>query len=167
MKKKLTFKVEIRDKCKVCGKKIKVKGFRSYCSAECRNKFYNGKYAKMYADWQRRNQDLKATVPGEGKIKCLICGRYYVQVGTHIFLRHGITAREYREEFDLERKKGILPLWYKKLKGDQALENGTFKNLKKGKKYRCVPGDKRAGRYKRSKVTLERLKTLCKLKAKK
>ena len=77
-------------------------------------------------------------------------------MGSHIVQRHGITARQYREEYELEVKRGTVPEWYRKLKGEQALKNGTFKNLEAGAKFRFKPGDK-VGVYKRSPVTLERL----------
>lgn len=73
---------------------------------------------------------------------------------------HGVTAREYREAYDLEVKKGIVPEWYREMKGQTALENGTVKNLEAGAGYRFVKGDKRAGKYKRSPVTIERLRNL-------
>jgi hypothetical protein len=48
----------------------------------------------------------------------------------------------------------------RKLKAKQALENGTWKNLKAGRKFWFIKGDKKAGRYKRSHITLARLKKL-------
>jgi len=71
-----------------------------------------------------------------------------------------LTGREYREKFDLEVKRGVVPLWYRKLKGDQALENKTYKNLEAGAKFRFIPGDKKAGKYKRSPITMARLSKL-------
>lgn len=53
-----------------------------------------------------------------------------------------------------------MPEWYRKLKGDQAIDNETYKNLEKGTKYRFVKGDKQAGRYKRSHITIEKLQSL-------
>lgn len=154
-------KVEIRTHCKVCGKEISEKRFRSYCSLKCRNKFNNIKNREKNAKGQRERRDRKALDP-TGKCKCLICGLWYVQFGSHIVQRHKITAREYREQFNLEVKKGIVPNYYRKFKGEQAIENGTYKNLEIGKKHRFVKGDKKAGRYKRSPITMERLKTLYK-----
>jgi len=160
----MKFKVEIRTTCKVCGEKIKEKGFRSYCSKKCRDYFNNRQYKQYHADWQRNRSEKRALVPDKNKIKCLICGRYYVQVGSHVYAKHNMTAREYREHFDLERKRGVIPEWFRLIKGEDALRNGTYKNLKKGKKFWFVPGDKRAGNYKRSHVTINRLRQLHKLK---
>ena len=154
-------KIEIREDCKVCGADIVDNRYRTFCSAVCRNKFNNQKYKARQAEWQLAKYDRIVSIPDlEHKCQCLICGRWYVQVGSHSFLRHGLTGREYREKFDLEVKKGIVPEWYRKLKGDQALDNETFKNLEKGTKYRFVKGDKKAGRYKRSHITIEKLQSL-------
>ena len=77
-----------------------------------------------------------------------------------------MTGREYREHFDLEVKRGVLPKWYRELKGEQALDNGTYKNLKVGKKFWFKKGSKTAGRYKRSPITIARLRALDKRKKK-
>jgi hypothetical protein len=55
-------------------------------------------------------------------------------------------------------KKGRLPVYLKELKAKYARENGTIKNLEKGKPYRFFKGDKRAGVYIRSEETLQRLR---------
>lgn len=100
----------------------------------------------------------------KNKIQCAICGRYYRQVGSHIVQRHGIEAREYRKEYGFDLKKGQLPTDLRELKAKQVFENGTVKNLKKGKQYWFIKGDQEAGRYIRSQQTMERLKVLHKLK---
>jgi predicted transcriptional regulator len=65
-------------------------------------------------------------------------------VGTHVYYEHGLTAREYREQYNLPVKRGVVPRWYREQKGNQALENKTYKNLESGKRYRYKKGDKRA-----------------------
>ena len=163
------FKVKILDKCRVCGDprdREKNKRLRSYCSKTCRKKETAKRYKnadketkKKRANYQRKLDDDKANVYSPDKIKCLVCGRYYTQVGSHAVLRHGFeTAREYREHFGLVVKRGTVPKWYRKQKGDQAIENGTAKNLKKGKRYRFNKGQKGVGVYQRSNQTLRRLK---------
>ena len=47
----------------------------------------------------------------------------------------------------LDVKKGTVPAWYRKLKGDMALENGTWKNLKAGNKFRYEKKDPRLKLY--------------------
>ena len=152
------FKIEIRKKCKICNKPL-IKRQRTYCSKSCRYKVYNKKYAKARNEWTRNKRGKYA----DNKIECLVCGKYYRQVGTHIVQMHDMTAREYREYFELEVKKGILPDDLRKLYGEQALENGTYKNLKIGKKFWFKKGQKGVGIYQRSPITIERLKKLHKL----
>lgn len=136
------FKVEIRKDCKICGKPIKEKRFRTYCSKQCRNKANTIKYKDYRSIWQREGYDRKSAVPSDKKKQCGICGHWYVQVGSHVVLRHGMTAREYREQMNLPLKRGIVPAWYRKMKAQQCKENGTIKNLKKGKANWYKKGDR-------------------------
>ena len=157
----MNWKVEIRDDCIICGGDLPNARFRTYCSAECRNKRNNAKQkeAGYTNDWNRKKADAIASIPDpDNKCQCLICGRWYVQVCSHVYLRHGMTGREYREHFDLEVKKGVVPDWYRKQKGDQALDNQTYLNLRAGAKFRFKKGDKRAGDYKRSPITIAKLR---------
>jgi len=157
-----TWIVEIRTDCKMCGKPLPNARYRTYCSDICRNKRNNAKQAETgYATaYQRARRDKIASIESPDKVQCLYCGKWYVQVCTHAFQVHGVTGRQYREHFELEVKRGVVPEWYRKLKGDQAMDNETFKNLEAGAKHRFKKGDKKAGVYKRSPVTLERLKKL-------
>jgi len=158
--KKNKWKVEIRTTCKVCGKALPNARFRTFCSAKCRTGTYNKKqiasgYSKRY---QRARNDAIASVPDPDKCQCLICGKWYVQVCSHVFHRHGMTGREYREYFKLEVKKGVVPDWYRKIKGDQAIDNETYKNLVAGAKFRFKKGQKGCGVYERSPITIEKLR---------
>lgn len=155
-----TFKVEIRKECKICNAPITIPRGRTYCSEKCRVKFHNTKQRPDQKIWQQKRRDALASVPSDKKVQCLICKKWYVQVGTHVVQIHGVSAREYRENFDLERKRGVVPKWYREMKGEQAINNGTVVNLKQGAKFRFVKGDTRAGRYTRSQITMERLKKL-------
>ena len=151
------FKVEVRKDCKICGKPLPTKRHRTYCSPTCRNKEYNKRYfqyRKEYArEWRGKAPEIEGT-----KIQCPICDRWYVQLGTHVIQRHEYeTAREFREDNGLDVKRGSIPTWYRGLKGKQATENGTWKNLKRGKKFWFKKNDPRAGIYERSKQTLKRL----------
>lgn len=91
-------------------------------------------------EWQAKKRGQKAP----GKIQCIICGGWYYQVGSHIAQIHGMTARQYREEMDLPVRRGILPVALREKKARLAMSTGTYRNLKKGKKYRYKEGDKRA-----------------------
>lgn len=117
-------------------------------------------------DWQRKKRDKIAKKPDKLKVQCLICKQWYVQVGSHVVQRHGYrSARQYREDFNLEVKRGTVPEWYRKMKGELALKNKTYLNLKAGKKFQFKKGDKT--NYQRSPVTLERLSKLYKFKSRK
>lgn len=163
----MTFKVEIRKDCKVCGTPITGYRMRTYCSETCRNKRNSRKMIQSgYSrEYQRRIKDMEASKPSSKKVKCLVCGKYYVQVGSHVIARHGFeSARAYREHFKLEVKKGTVPGWYRLKKGVQALENGTFKNLGEGERFRFKKGQEGVGVYERSPITIDRLKGLSKLR---
>lgn len=162
------WKVEIRTTCKICGKPLPNARYRTYCSAECRNKRNNAKQkeAGYNTKYQKTRRDKIASVPDDRKCQCLICGKWYVQVGTHVRQVHGMSAREYREYFNLEVKKGTTPEWFRKVKGDIALENGTYKNLEKGSEFRFKKGQEGVGVYERSPITIDRLKNLHKTKKK-
>lgn len=153
------FKVQIRKTCKICGKKLGYRQ-RTYCSKKCAYKFYNKKYRKYQSDWQRRLHDLLASEPDKNKIQCQICGRWYRQVGSHIYLRHKIFARKYRKMYGFNLKKGQLPEDLRALKAFQVFDNKTVNNLKNGQKFWFTKGDKRAGRYQRQPETLEVLSKL-------
>jgi hypothetical protein len=58
-----------------------------------------------------------------------------------------------------------VPQWYRDLKGDQAIDNETYKNLEHGAKYRFKKSQKGVGVYRRAPATIARLKDLYKWKA--
>ena len=106
----------------------------------------------------KKEQDELKSKSQEKKVQCLICKRWYILVRFRCCSTARYLLREYREDYELEVKRGIVPKWYRELKGQQALENGTVENLKKGKKYWFKKGQEGLGKYKRSPITLERLK---------
>lgn len=140
-------KIVTRKTCLICSTPLINHGNkrqRVYCSKICCTKAHNLKRADTSAEYQRQRRAIKARIPDEKKKKCAICGLWFVQVGSHIVQIHGMTARQYREYFDLPIKKGITALPYRKIKGDAVFKNGTVKNLKKGKKNWYSKNDKRA-----------------------
>ena len=111
------------------------------------------------AEEQRAYLDKKREESGLKVIQCLICKRKFRQVGSHVVQIHGYeTARQYREEFGLDVKRGLLPEDLRRKKARQAIDGGGVKNLEKGAEYRFTKKDPRAGRYKRSKQTMDRLR---------
>jgi len=155
-------------KCLWCGGPILKEHPLKYkfCSPECKKQHQNKKLREDDAfhehrrNWQRerRQKDLLA-LPEEHRVQCLDCGKWYVQLCTHVIQVHGYeSAREYKEHHDLETSKGVVPKWYTEEKGETAIENGTYKNLEKGAHRRFKKGDRSIGRYKRSHVTIEKFK---------
>jgi len=133
------FIVEIRKSCKMCGS-VLPKRFRTYCSKTCRQKAINERHRPYQKQWQRDKRGEKAP----HKLRCGICGKWYVQVGSHTVQLHKLTGREYREYLGLPVKRGVVPTWYRNLKGNQAIENGTVENLKTGKRHRYKKNDPRS-----------------------
>jgi len=96
-------------------------------------------------EWhKKKRQEELADDPDA--IECLICGKKYIQVCTHVVQAHDMTAREYKDKFGLWTD-GIIRGEYRKRKSKSPLENGTWENLKKGKKNRIKKGE--GLRYKR------------------
>jgi len=153
--------------CKFCYKPLEkptnpnIRNY-AYCNKVCRGKYYYQKNGGALA--QREYYYKVHGGESDEKMQCLICSKWFRQVGTHIVQSHKMTAREYREEMGLDVKRGLTRGWYRQLKGDATIENGTVENLKAGKKFWFKLGDERAGRYQRSLMTLERLHNLHKLK---
>ncbi len=92
----------------------------------------------------------------DGKIKCLVCGKYFRRPLSHVWQKHEMSAREYKSEYGLDLKKGIVTEDYREVMRQHVFENGTVNNLKKGDIYRFKKGH--SINYKRSAETIERLK---------
>lgn len=135
----MSWKVEFRKTCKVCNEPVAVKRYRTFCSTKCRNKFNNKKYYPQNLERARKRRGAYS----EYKKQCQICKRWYVQVGSHIVQVHRMTTRQYREEFDMPLKKGIIPDWYREKKSSQVSKE-ALANLKLGASNRFVKGDPRA-----------------------
>jgi ROS/MUCR transcriptional regulator protein len=93
-------------------------------------------------------------------MECLICGKNFKRVCSHARQSHGVSAREYKEAFGLDVRKGILSSEDSKLMREYALANGMDEQLKKaGKATRFKKGTPGLGVYQRSAQTIERFKT--------
>lgn len=129
-----------------------------YCSIKCRNKV---NYIRLGgADYQRAYLEKQREKDGRERIKCELCGKFYRQVGSHVYMTHGVLARDYREAFGFDVKRGQLPADLRELFAQQCRENGTVDNLKKGIKHWFKKGQAGLGTYHRSDQTMRRLKTL-------
>ena len=136
---------------------------KKYCCADCQlihYKVVNAERIKANADRKNHERWNKYEV---GKEKCVICeaegvDAWYWAVCHHASHRHKVGEREYKKLIGADHKKGRIPPHLKRLKARQVFENGTVKNLTKGKHMRYKKGDKRAGNYERSLETKLRLK---------
>ncbi len=151
-------KMDVRKTCKVCDKPL-TKFQRTFCCYKHSQQYHTEKNREKSVAYHLAKYDEAASIPSDDKIQCLLCGKWYVQIGGHVFQRHNMTAREYKEMMKLEVKRGVVPLWYRKLKGDIAIENETYKNIiESGRKFRFKKGQKGIGNYERSPITIARLR---------
>lgn len=146
-------------KCVNCGKDfVYNSGVQKFCNLYCKREGQRQVKKERQAKSARKIHDEKSSQTDD-KIQCLICRRWFKQVGSHVVQAHGFaTARRYREAFGLDVKRGLTTGAYYLQKSNKVFENGTVDNLKAGAKYRFVKNDKKAGRYERSEQTICRLK---------
>jgi hypothetical protein len=43
-----------------------------------------------------------------GRLQCLECGRWYRALGQHVRVKHGLTARQYKAEYQLPTSRGLV-----------------------------------------------------------
>lgn len=90
-------------------------------------------------------------------MKCLICNKDFIRVCRHAQQKHGVMAREYKEMFGLDVKKGILDDESREVLRKYAKEYQAHKNfVGKGEKFWFKKGE--SNNYKRSEQTIKRLK---------
>lgn len=114
-----------------------------YCSDKCRN--FAGNSAK-------------SRIVDEKKIQCAICWRYYRKPWSHVWNFHGVTAREYREEYGFDVKRWQVTDDLREVLRDNVFSNGTVKNLSKWAVFRFEKWHTQ--NYERSEQTLERLRNM-------
>jgi len=137
---------------------------KKFCCPECQLIHYKVVNAERLKEKRDAINHARWNKFEVGKEKCVICeaegvDAWYWAVCHHASHRHGVGEREYKKLIGADHKKGRIPPKLKRLKARQVFENGTVKNLAKGKSKRYKKGDPRAGRYERSEETLTRLKT--------
>jgi hypothetical protein len=137
---------------------------KKYCCPECQQIHYKVVNAKRIKENANRHNHAKWCKYEVGKEKCVICEAegveaWYWAVCQHVVQRHGMSEHEYKKLIGADVSKGRIPPKLKRLKAQYVFENGTVKNLAKGKSQRYKKGDPRAGVYERSAETLTRLKT--------
>jgi hypothetical protein len=109
-----TFTVPSLDACKTCTLplaplRIHNRRIRAFCSSTCRNRSNAIKAWRKAVEngTQHKQVDKHATIASNKK-QCTICQRWYLKVGSHITQRHGLTAREYREQIGAPLRRGLL-----------------------------------------------------------
>lgn len=96
------------------------------------------------------------------KLKCLICGGEYRHLGSHLWHKHKVLAREYKEEYGLPYKMSLISedIKEKKRIAFEADRDTYINNLKKGgEKYKFKKGHsglRRISEHER-KVVLKRI----------
>jgi hypothetical protein len=76
-------------------------------------------------------------------LKCKICGKVFQHLGSHLFHGHGVTAREYKEEYGLPYNMALISdeVYRKKSEAFNERREEYLKNLtKSGKKYQFKKG---------------------------
>jgi hypothetical protein len=74
-------------------------------------------------------------------LRCLICKKQFKHLGSHIWHKHKILAKEYKEEFELPYNWGLISDEIKEKKSEKAKWLKTWiKNFKDSKKYQFKKG---------------------------
>lgn len=98
----------------------------------------------------------------EGKPICEICGESFKRVTAHARQKHNVSAREYKQMFGLDVRKGICSKESRELSRERLFDNyevSVGRNLlKKGAKSRFKKGSRGRTRDQVSEQTLLRLR---------
>lgn len=94
---------------------------------------------------------------GEDNIKCKICGDEFKHLGSHIYHKHGMKAKDYKKKFGLDVNKPLISKEIRKKK-QQHWDKNKEKYLKNldSEKYQFKKGEVNRKYY--SKETKERAK---------
>ncbi len=143
-----SFTVQIAKECLVCKQPIDRnvnKRMRSYCSKRCRDRRNSQKviasgYSQRYLE-KRANE--RASVARDGTLQCELCGQWYKRVTRHVNQRHGLTAKEYKQENGLAVGRGVITEDKREHLRTLAKETGVIENIRYNAKDRFKPGEKR------------------------
>lgn len=67
--------------------------------------------------------------PLNDRIQCLICGKWYIFLASHVWQTHGWTVDDYREEFGLNRGTPLCSQSYSDMHRDKCLRLNLVKNI--------------------------------------
>jgi hypothetical protein len=78
----------------------------------------------------------------EDKLKCKICGKQFQHLGSHIWHKHKITARQYKEKFGLPYNMALISekIYEKKVKAFDEHREKYLSNINKDNGYRFKKG---------------------------
>jgi predicted transcriptional regulator len=70
---------------------------------------------------------------GKDKIVCMICGKAMKTLARHLKTAHGMTASEYRKQFDVPRTQPLAARSYSESRRQMAVDRGLGENLAKAR----------------------------------
>ncbi len=70
---------------------------------------------------------------GKDKIYCMICGKGFKTLSRHLKTSHGMTASEYRKQFDVPRSQSLASRNYSESRRLMAVDRGLADNLAKAR----------------------------------
>jgi len=87
-----------------------------------------------------------------GKLQCSVCGNWYERLGPHIFYKHNLTAKQYKDKFGLLYTTALVSM-KQRLKQSKFMTE-MLKN-KKFKPHKFKKNNKYAGNRKNTKINNE------------
>ncbi|WP_321372287.1 MucR family transcriptional regulator [uncultured Desulfuromusa sp.] len=70
---------------------------------------------------------------GKDKIYCMICGKGFKTLSRHLKTAHGMTASEYRKQFDIPRSQSLAAKNYSESRRQMAVDRDLAGNLAKAR----------------------------------
>lgn len=108
----------------------------------------------MKATTRRKKENINET----GRIICKYCGKICSHLGSHLWHKHKVLAKDYKEEFGLPHNFSLISqvVYQKKAEKFQARKEEFLANLiKGGTKSRFVKGQKMPKNQYRSQTAIE------------
>lgn len=153
-------RLNLTKKCTVCGKEyVAHSNARKYCDS-CKVAKYKEMQKRAWTKANYKNQQREYQKKSQDKSQCLICGAWVKAPAMHAYQKHGVSARDYKEAFELPFGKGLLPEYLKEIKREAVFSNGTVKNLKKGSFKRFKKGEDRTRDGVRRRLELKQISKL-------
>jgi predicted transcriptional regulator len=74
---------------------------------------------------------------GKDKVVCMLCGKAMKTLARHLKTAHGMTASEYRKQFDIPRTQPLAARAYSESRRQMAIDRGLGDNLAKARAQRA------------------------------